>query len=153
MGTCDWLSVNPRGNTGSRRRSKNNVRRITMGIGPIWGITSLTFILSWFCTWQAGDFLIGEKLNWLDQCSSRGVHGGTRAHKTADQSSLQCGQLQQREQDYSALMHFRAPWISLADLRADSPVFRRLGGKGISRIRQWCEILSIGFCMTQARPV
>ena len=27
--------------------SKNNFRGITMGIGPIWGITSLTFILSW----------------------------------------------------------------------------------------------------------
>ena len=26
--------------------SKNNFRGITMGIGPIWGITSLTFILS-----------------------------------------------------------------------------------------------------------
>ena len=26
---------------------KNNFRGITMGIGPIWGITSLTFILSW----------------------------------------------------------------------------------------------------------
>ena len=38
-GTCDWLSVNPRGNTGSRRRSK-------ITIGPIWGITSLTFIIS-----------------------------------------------------------------------------------------------------------
>ena len=25
---------------------KNNFRGITMGIGPIWGITSLTFILS-----------------------------------------------------------------------------------------------------------
>ena len=49
MGTYDWLSVNPRGNTGSRRKSKNNLRGITMGRGPIWGITSLTssFILSW----------------------------------------------------------------------------------------------------------
>ena len=46
MGTYDWLSVNPCGNTGSRRRSKNNLRGITMGTGPIWGITSLTFILS-----------------------------------------------------------------------------------------------------------
>ena len=27
--------------------SKNNFRGITMGIGPIWGVTSLTFILSW----------------------------------------------------------------------------------------------------------
>ena len=35
MRTCDWLSVNPRGNTGSRRRSKNNLRGITMGIGPV----------------------------------------------------------------------------------------------------------------------
>ena len=26
MGTCDRLSVNPRGNTGSRRTSKNNLR-------------------------------------------------------------------------------------------------------------------------------
>ena len=26
--------------------SKNNFRGITMGIGPIWGITSLAFILS-----------------------------------------------------------------------------------------------------------
>ena len=62
-----------------------------------------------FCTWQAGDFLIGGKYNWLDQCSSRGVHGGTRAHKTAGQSSLRYGQLQQREQACSALMHFRVP--------------------------------------------
>ena len=29
--TCDWLSVNPCGNTGSRRRSKINLRGITMG--------------------------------------------------------------------------------------------------------------------------
>ena len=28
---------------------KNNFRGITMGIGPIWGITSLTFILSCVC--------------------------------------------------------------------------------------------------------
>ena len=28
--------------------SKDNFRGITMGIGPIWGITSLTFILSCF---------------------------------------------------------------------------------------------------------
>ena len=48
MRTNDWLSVNPRGNTGSRRRSKNNLRGITLGIGPIWGITCLTFILSWY---------------------------------------------------------------------------------------------------------
>ena len=33
---------------GSRGRSKNNLRRITMGIGLIWGIPSLTFILTWF---------------------------------------------------------------------------------------------------------
>ena len=31
--------------------SKNNFRGITMGIGPIWGITSLTFILSCFYIW------------------------------------------------------------------------------------------------------
>ena len=42
MGTYDWLSVNPRGNTRSRRISKNNLRGITLGIGPIRGITSLT---------------------------------------------------------------------------------------------------------------
>ena len=29
--------------------SKNNLRGITMGIGPTWGITCLTFILSWCC--------------------------------------------------------------------------------------------------------
>ena len=34
------------GNNGSRRRSKNIFRGITMGIGPIWGIRSLSFILS-----------------------------------------------------------------------------------------------------------
>ena len=45
MRTYDWLSVNLRGNTGSRRRSKNKLRGITTGIGPIRGITSLTFIL------------------------------------------------------------------------------------------------------------
>ena len=38
----DWLSLNRLGNTGSRGRSKNNLRGIMMGIGPIWGITSLT---------------------------------------------------------------------------------------------------------------
>ena len=38
----DWLSLNPLGNTGSRGRSKNKLRGIMMGIGPIWGITSLT---------------------------------------------------------------------------------------------------------------
>ena len=42
MGTYDWLSVNPRGNTRSRRISKNNLRGIMLGIGPIRGITSLT---------------------------------------------------------------------------------------------------------------
>ena len=42
MGTYDWLSVKPRGNTRSRRKSKNNLRGITMAIGPTWGITSLT---------------------------------------------------------------------------------------------------------------
>ena len=35
MGTYNWLSDNPRGNTGSCRRSKNNLRGITMRIGPI----------------------------------------------------------------------------------------------------------------------
>ena len=35
MGTFDWLSVNPRGNIGSRRRSNNNLRGITMRIGSI----------------------------------------------------------------------------------------------------------------------
>ena len=39
---CDWLSLNRLENNGSRGRSKNNVREIMMGIGPIWGITSLT---------------------------------------------------------------------------------------------------------------
>ena len=38
---CDWLSLNRLGNTGSRGRSKNNLRGIMMGIGPIWG-SSLT---------------------------------------------------------------------------------------------------------------
>ena len=33
MGTYDWLSVNPRGNTGYRRKSKNNLRGNTMGRG------------------------------------------------------------------------------------------------------------------------
>ena len=42
MGTYDSLLVNPRGKTGSRRISKNNLRGVTMGRGPIWGITSLT---------------------------------------------------------------------------------------------------------------
>ena len=35
MGTYDWLSVNPRGNTGTRWRSKNNLRAITMEIESI----------------------------------------------------------------------------------------------------------------------
>ena len=35
MGTYDCLSGNPRGNTRYRRWSKNNLRGITMGIGPI----------------------------------------------------------------------------------------------------------------------
>ena len=35
MGTYDWPSVYPRGNTRSRRRSKNNLRAITMEIEPI----------------------------------------------------------------------------------------------------------------------
>ena len=39
---------------------KNNFRGITMGIGSIWGITSLTFILSWL-------FLC----RWLDSAASR----------------------------------------------------------------------------------
>ena len=38
----DWLSLNPLGDAGSRGRSKNNLRGIMIGIGPIWGITSLT---------------------------------------------------------------------------------------------------------------
>ena len=38
----DWLSLKPLGNTGSRKRSRNNFTVITMGIGPIWGINSLT---------------------------------------------------------------------------------------------------------------
>jgi len=40
--TYDWLFRNPHGDTGSRRRSKNNLRGIRMGIGPVWGINSLT---------------------------------------------------------------------------------------------------------------
>ena len=35
MRTYDWLSDNHRGNTGSRRRSTNNLRGNMMGIGPI----------------------------------------------------------------------------------------------------------------------
>ena len=47
--TCDWLSLKPLGNNRPQRRSKNIFREITMGIGPIWGINSLSpFILSWF---------------------------------------------------------------------------------------------------------
>ena len=38
--TYDWLFCNPHGDTGSRRRSKNNLRGIRMGIGPVWGINS-----------------------------------------------------------------------------------------------------------------
>ena len=33
----DWLSLNRLGNTGSRGRSKNNLRGTMVGIGPIWG--------------------------------------------------------------------------------------------------------------------
>jgi len=44
--TYDW-SLNSLGNNGSRRRSQNILRGITVGIGPIWGIQYLSFILSW----------------------------------------------------------------------------------------------------------
>ena len=37
----DWLSLNRLGNTGSRGRSKNNLRGILMGIRPIWGLPLL----------------------------------------------------------------------------------------------------------------
>ena len=57
MGTYDWLSDNPRGNTESRRRSTNKLT-YTMGIGRIWGIASLTFILSWLHL----TFLLGPTL-------------------------------------------------------------------------------------------
>ena len=36
-----WLLLNLLGNQGSQRRSKNNLRGITIGIGPIRGINSL----------------------------------------------------------------------------------------------------------------
>ena len=36
----DWLLFNTLGNQGSQRRSKNNLRGITIGIGPIRGINS-----------------------------------------------------------------------------------------------------------------
>ena len=59
MGSYDWLSVNPRGNTRSRWRSKTNLRGIIMGSEAIWGITSLTCKIScqyvyWrnITTWQ-----------------------------------------------------------------------------------------------------
>ena len=42
----DCLSFSPLGNNRPQRRSKNVFREITMGIGPIWGIHSLSFILS-----------------------------------------------------------------------------------------------------------
>ena len=46
--TYDWLSLKPLGNNRPHRRSKNIFRGITVGIGPIWGINSLSpFILSW----------------------------------------------------------------------------------------------------------
>ena len=45
--TYDWLSLHSLGSNGSRKRSKNIFRGITIGIGPIWGIRSLSFILSW----------------------------------------------------------------------------------------------------------
>ena len=45
--TYDWLPLNSLGSNGSRKRSKNIFRGITIGIGPIWGIRSLSFILSW----------------------------------------------------------------------------------------------------------
>ena len=44
-----------------------------------------------FCTWQAGDFLIGGICNWLDKWSRRDVRRGTLAHKMAGQSSLNKG--------------------------------------------------------------
>ena len=44
-----WLALKPLGNNRPHRRSKNIFRGIMMGIGPIWGINSLSpFILSWF---------------------------------------------------------------------------------------------------------
>ena len=42
----DWLFRNPHGDTGPRRRSKNNLSGIRMGIGPVWGLLSYPFILS-----------------------------------------------------------------------------------------------------------
>ena len=36
-----WLLLYLLGNQGSQRRSKNNLRGITIGIGPIMGINSL----------------------------------------------------------------------------------------------------------------
>ena len=45
--------------------SKNNFRGITMGIGPIWGITSLIFILSWWTS-------LIEWPDWL-KCSETGI--------------------------------------------------------------------------------
>ena len=46
--TYDWLSLNPLalGNNRSQRRSKNIFRGIEIGIGPIWEMNSLSFILS-----------------------------------------------------------------------------------------------------------
>ena len=40
--TYDWLFRNSHGDTGSRRGSKNNLRGIRMGIGPVRGINSLS---------------------------------------------------------------------------------------------------------------
>ena len=44
--------INSLGNNGSRTRFKNIFRGITMGIGPIWGICSLSFILSYRRTYK-----------------------------------------------------------------------------------------------------
>ena len=63
--TYDWLSLNPLGDNGSRRRSKNIFRWITMGIGPIWGIRSLSFILSWNSWCVVTCRLRNFRLSWI----------------------------------------------------------------------------------------
>ena len=58
-----FSQYNPFCNTGSRRRSKNNLRGITMGMGLIWEITSLTFILS--CCHISINSVLGAKPNFV----------------------------------------------------------------------------------------
>ena len=74
--TCDWLSLKPLGNNRPQRKSKNIFRGITMGIGPIWGINSLSpFILSWF------DFMMFSPLGEGGGGYSTNIYTGRLCHE------------------------------------------------------------------------